>query len=154
MRCAKPSFGDRYGLALLAELEHIVPLGIDVAKRREDIHILARARDPQRQHRRTGDFGIVREWLGLKRDAHLEEHCPQARSRSTMRSRHRPWSCRSSDTPPKSSCVVPRSGVRRVILNRHALAVADKTSSIAFARAAIRPRAAIARYRVRRDGSE
>ena len=70
MRYAQPSFGHRHRRSLLAGLQHVVAVGIDVAEGEKEIHVLGRARDPENRGDRAGDLDVLRERRRLERDPH------------------------------------------------------------------------------------
>ena len=51
MRHPQPAFRHREGRALLAGLQPLLAVGIDIAQREKEIHVLGRTRDPQQQQR-------------------------------------------------------------------------------------------------------
>src|SRR5207245_2355445 len=78
--------------ALLSLLEHVLAVGIDVADRREHVHVFGRTRGPEHEHDRPGDLGVLLQWLGLERNAELRqrarEHGRGPRGRGNARLGH------------------------------------------------------------------
>src|SRR4029453_202800 len=54
MRHPQPALRHRHRLALLPDLEHVLAVGVDVAQREEQIHVLGGARYPERRGGRAG----------------------------------------------------------------------------------------------------
>src|SRR5205823_255069 len=69
VRGAEPSFCQRHRLALRPDLERVLPIRPDVAQRRVDVHVLRRARHPQRQHDRSGNLSLLLHEWRLERNA-------------------------------------------------------------------------------------
>ena len=61
MRNPQPTLRYRHRLPLLPDLQHVIAVGVDVAQREVQIHVLGRARHPELSGERTGDFGVLLE---------------------------------------------------------------------------------------------
>ena len=59
MRGAQPAFRHRHRRALLAGLHDLVAVGVEVAKREEQIHVLGLARHVEGRGERPGDLDVL-----------------------------------------------------------------------------------------------